>query len=66
MIINKISISDFGVYGGKNNFDFKTSSEKTVILCGAKNGAGKTTLFESIMLCLYGNNSLILFLFGRD
>ena len=26
-------------------------------MCGAKNGAGKTTLFESIMLCLYGNNS---------
>ncbi len=56
MIINKISIIDFGVYGGKNEFNFKTSPEKTVILCGGKNGAGKTTLFESIMLCFYGKD----------
>ena len=56
MIINKILITDFGVYGGENEFDFKTSPEKTVILCGGKNGAGKTTLFESIMLCFYGKD----------
>jgi DNA sulfur modification protein DndD len=56
MIINKIFITDFGVYGGVNEFDFKTSPEKTVILCGGKNGAGKTTLFESIMLCFYGKD----------
>jgi DNA sulfur modification protein DndD len=54
MIINKILITDFGVYGGTNEFDFTTTPEKTVILCGGKNGAGKTTLFESIMLCFYG------------
>ena len=56
MIINKICITNFGVYGGENEFDFRTSPEKTVILCGGKNGAGKTTLFESIMLCFYGKN----------
>jgi len=56
LIINKIIITDFGVYGGENVFDFKTSPEKTVILCGGKNGAGKTTLFESIMLCFYGKD----------
>ena len=56
MIINKILINDFGVYGGVNEFDFKTGPEKTVILCGGKNGAGKTTLFESIMLCFYGKD----------
>jgi len=44
------------VYGGENEFDFKTSPDKTVILCGGKNGAGKTTLFESIMLCFYGKD----------
>ena len=49
-------ISDFGVYGGDNEFDFKPSSDKTIILCGGKNGAGKTTLFESIMLCFYGKD----------
>ena len=56
MIIDKILINDFGVYGGENEFDFSTSPEKTVILCGGTNGAGKTTLFESIMLCFYGKD----------
>ena len=56
MIINKITITDFGVYGGVNEFNFKTSPDKTIILCGGKNGAGKTTLFESIMLCFYGKD----------
>jgi len=56
LIINKIIITDFGVYGGENKFDFRTSPEKTVILCGGKNGAGKTTLFESIMVCFYGKD----------
>ncbi len=56
MIINKIFITNFGVYGGENTFDFKTSPGRTVILCGGKNGAGKTTLFESIMLCFYGKD----------
>lgn len=56
MIVKKIQINDFGVYGGKNEFDFKTTPEKTVVLCGGTNGAGKTTLFESIMLCFYGKD----------
>ena len=56
MIIKKIHINDFGVYGNKNEFDFNTTGDKTIILCGGTNGAGKTTLFESIMLCLYGKN----------
>ncbi len=57
MIIKKICINDLGVYGGVNEFDFNTSGEKTVILCGGTNGAGKTTLFESMMLCFYGKDS---------
>ena len=56
MIIKRIQINDFGVYGEKNEFDFNTTDEKTVILCGGTNGAGKTTLFESIMLCFYGKD----------
>lgn len=56
MIIKKIQINDFGVYGGNNEFDFNTTPDKTVILCGGTNGAGKTTLFESIMLCFYGKD----------
>ena len=56
MIIKKLQINDFGVYGGENEFDFNTTADKTVILCGGTNGAGKTTLFESIMLCFYGKD----------
>jgi len=57
MLLTKVILNDFGVYRGRNEFDFKTSTEKPIILCGGKNGAGKTTLFESVMLCLYGLES---------
>ena len=56
MIIKKVTIRDFGVYGAANEFDFQTNSDQTVVLCGGKNGAGKTTLFESVMLCFYGKD----------
>ena len=56
MLLTKITLNDVGVYRGRNEFDFKTT-DKPIILCGGTNGAGKTTLFESIMLCLYGQNS---------
>ncbi|MCV0412401.1 AAA family ATPase, partial [Nitrosarchaeum sp.] len=55
--MTKVTLNDLGVYRGRNEFDFKTTPECPVILCGGTNGAGKTTLFESIMLCLYGQNS---------
>ena len=54
MILTKVTLKDYGVYRGKNEFDFTCSNEKPVILVGGTNGAGKTTLFESIMLGLYG------------
>ena len=57
MLLTKITINDFGVYRGRNEFNFKTTQEKPIILCGGGNGAGKTTLFESIMTCLYGKES---------
>ncbi len=57
MLLTKVFLNDFGVYRGRNEFDFKTTPDHPVILCGGTNGAGKTTLFESIMLCLYGQES---------
>ena len=57
MLLTKITINDFGVYRGRNEFNFKTTPDKPIILCGGGNGAGKTTLFESIMTCLYGKES---------
>ena len=42
MLLTKITINDFGVYRGRNEFNFKTTSDKPIILCGGGNGAGKT------------------------
>lgn len=57
MLLTKVTLDNFGVYEGKNEFDFRTNTKKPIILCGGKNGAGKTTLFDSVMLCLYGQDS---------
>jgi len=57
MLLTKITLNDYGVYRGRNEFDFRTTQEKPIVLCGGGNGAGKTTLFESIMICLYGKES---------
>ena len=57
MLLTKVILNDFGVYRGRNEFDLKTTKDKSIILIGGTNGAGKTTLFESVMLCLYGQNS---------
>jgi len=57
MLLSKVVLNDFGVYRGRNEFDFKTTTDKPIILIGGTNGAGKTTLFESVMLCLYGQDS---------
>ncbi len=58
MILTKVILQDYGVYKGKNEFDFSCTDEKPVVLIGGTNGAGKTTLFESIMLCLYGMSTM--------
>ena len=54
MLLTKVTLSNYGVYRDKNEFNFRCDLDKPVILCGGANGAGKTTLFESILLCLYG------------
>ena len=58
MIVTKVILQDYGVYQGRNEFDFTCTEEKPIVLIGGTNGAGKTTLFESIMLCLYGISTM--------
>ena len=59
MIINKITIENYGVFCGRHVFvlhsDKQTKKHKPIILFGGMNGAGKTTLFNAIKLCLYGD-----------
>ncbi len=57
MLLTKVRLNNFGVYRDRNEFDFRTTKDKPIILIGGTNGAGKTTLFESVMLCLYGQDS---------
>ncbi|QLG62015.1 DNA sulfur modification protein DndD [Halorarum salinum] len=58
MKLNKLVITDFGPYRGRNEFDLKTTPESPVILFGGRNGAGKTTLFQGIQICLHGRSAL--------
>lgn len=55
MIITKLIFYNFGVYAGKNVFEFNSS--KPVVLIGGMNGRGKTTFLEGVLLALYGANS---------
>jgi DNA sulfur modification protein DndD len=59
MIINKITLENYGVFSGRHEFvlhsDKQTKKSKPIVLFGGMNGAGKTTLFNAIKLCLYGN-----------
>ena len=57
MLLEKITLQNFGIYKDENVFELTSTKEKPIILCGGKNGGGKTTLFDSVMLCLYGQNS---------
>ena len=46
MLLQKIVLENYGIYQDQNVFDFATTKDKPIILCGGKNGGGKTTLFE--------------------
>ena len=58
MLLEKLTIENLGVFGGKCEFDLRTEPSRPIILCGGDNGSGKTTIFESIMMCLYGKKYL--------
>lgn len=62
MILTRLTITNFGVYRGRHEFELRPITEndetRPVILFGGKNGAGKTTLLEAIRLCLYGRGTL--------
>lgn len=54
MLLERLTIENYGVYEGKSEFDLSSTVEKPIVLIGGFNGAGKTTIFESLMIALYG------------
>lgn len=58
MLLRKIILENYGLYGGKVELDLlprvKYGQERPIILVGGKNGTGKTTFLDAIRLVLYG------------
>ena len=55
MILDEISVYDFGVFSGRNSAILTPPDEsKPITLFGGLNGNGKTTILEAIQLALYG------------
>lgn len=55
MILDSITLKNFGVYGGEAHANLSpVSAQKPIVLFGGMNGGGKTTLLDAVQLALYG------------
>ena len=58
MILEHLTLHDFGLYRGEQVFDLtparRGGKPRPIVLFGGINGGGKTTLFDAIQLALYG------------
>jgi len=57
MILQKLTISNFGIYKGIHHIDLTVEHGKPVILFGGLNGGGKTTFLDALQLVLYGKHA---------
>lgn len=58
MILDSITLSNFGPYAGRQQIILTPpSSDQPVILFGGLNGGGKTTLLDALQLCLFGTHA---------
>lgn len=60
MILETLTLKNFGLYGGENRFDLSPAADngRPVILVRGRNGGGKTTFLEAVRLALYGKRAL--------
>ena len=55
MILDELTLHNFGVYGGRQSVPLTpTDRKRPIVLFGGLNGGGKTTLLDALQLCLYG------------
>jgi len=54
MILDAITIENFGAYGGRQEAILTPEEGKPIILFGGMNGGGKTTLLDAVQLAFYG------------
>lgn len=58
MILDEITLHNFGLYNGRQSITLTPASrDKPVILFGGLNGGGKTTLLDALQLCLFGGHA---------
>lgn len=58
MILDEITIHNYGIYNGRHSLKLSPPSKKQpIVLIGGLNGGGKTTLLDALHLTLYGKRA---------
>lgn len=58
IVIDQLTVENFGPYYGKTTFDFRPVEGKCGILIGGRNGAGKTYLLRALYLAVIGEEGV--------